>query len=548
MAKQHGERGRMTITFLLAICISLINKGAIASPRYQENFFDEDNHSPGFLTIGQKYSIAIGSTVVLPCKINETEHTGHVLAWKHGIAVLTAGDVKVTSNPRIRLMPPQQGIIDTSARASHSNSYNLEIQNVRMTDAGDYACQIGSIVPKEIVHSLEVLVPPKIDYVAPSTRVDVPKGASIKLECRASGNPLPKVYWTRKNNVLPNGEPNSTNNILEMMHADRHTVGHYRCTADNRVGQPDGRDIFVNVLYAPEIEVERPFVHTGVGHEAQLICVVHAEPQAHVIWYKETTQIGTTEQLSQQSRGNRHTLTIRNVTYNDLGNYTCQASNNLGKDRASLTLSGIPSVCTFDSPTLSNHRDQYNITWVVQSYAPILEYRLFYRKQTANGNVNPTSNNDVIHYEKYPNNHNNFLSTSQFHGVYERHAAEWENIVIPQMHHQYSNQPIHPYQHMTNNHNSRHRMSYLIKSLAPSSNYEARVQARNDHGWNKLSSIFHFSTRAEDLEMEPSAQPAVAKTAGVFDKDAHSRSSVIVKSLTKKFSIFICVLSIALCL
>lgn len=62
--------------------------------------------------------------------------------------------------------------------------------------------------------------------------------------------------------------------------------------------------------------------------------------------------------------------------------------------------------------------------------------------------------------------------------------------------HQY-NQQIHPYQHMTNNHNSRHRMSYLIKSLAPSSNFEARVQARNDHGWNKLSSTFHFSTRAE---------------------------------------------------
>lgn len=84
------------------------------------------------------------------------EQTGHfVLAWKHGIAVLTAGDVKVTSNPRIRLMPPQ-GIINTSDR-SHSNSYNLEIQNVRTTDEGDYACQLGTIVPKEIVHSLEVL-------------------------------------------------------------------------------------------------------------------------------------------------------------------------------------------------------------------------------------------------------------------------------------------------------------------------------------------------------------------------------------------------------
>lgn len=54
-----------------------------------------------------------------------------------------------------------------------------------------------------------------------------------------------------------------------------------------------------------------------------------------------------------------------------------------------------------------------------------------------------------------------------------------------------SSQPYHP------NLNYRHRMSYLIKNLTPASNYEARVQARNDHGWNKLSSTFHFSTRAE---------------------------------------------------
>lgn len=47
---------------------------------------------------------------------------------------------------------------------------------------------------------------------------------------------------------MPNGEANITNTVLEIMHADRHTVGHYKCTADNRVGQPDQRDIFVNVL------------------------------------------------------------------------------------------------------------------------------------------------------------------------------------------------------------------------------------------------------------------------------------------------------------
>lgn len=50
-------------------------------------------------------------------------------------------------------MPPQ----DIDATARFHSSYNLEIQNVRISDAGEYACQIGSIVPKEIVHSLEIL-------------------------------------------------------------------------------------------------------------------------------------------------------------------------------------------------------------------------------------------------------------------------------------------------------------------------------------------------------------------------------------------------------
>lgn len=77
-----------------------------------------------------------------------------MFAWKRDIAVLTAGNVKVTMNPRIRLMSPQA---HPDSNEPRSSSYNLEIQNVRTNDAGEYACQIGTIIPKEIVHSLEVL-------------------------------------------------------------------------------------------------------------------------------------------------------------------------------------------------------------------------------------------------------------------------------------------------------------------------------------------------------------------------------------------------------
>lgn len=33
----------------------------------------------------------------------------------------------------------------------------MEIQSVHANDGGEYACQLGTLVPKEIVHSLEVL-------------------------------------------------------------------------------------------------------------------------------------------------------------------------------------------------------------------------------------------------------------------------------------------------------------------------------------------------------------------------------------------------------
>lgn len=65
----------------------------------------------------------------------------YVVVWKRGIAVLSAGNVKVTPDPRIRLV----------------EGYNLEIKDVQTQDAGDYVCQLGTLQPREITHTLEIL-------------------------------------------------------------------------------------------------------------------------------------------------------------------------------------------------------------------------------------------------------------------------------------------------------------------------------------------------------------------------------------------------------
>ena len=65
----------------------------------------------------------------------------YVVAWKKGIAVLSAGNVKVSPDPRISLV----------------NGHSLEIKEVTTQDAGDYVCQIGTLEPREITHTVEVL-------------------------------------------------------------------------------------------------------------------------------------------------------------------------------------------------------------------------------------------------------------------------------------------------------------------------------------------------------------------------------------------------------
>lgn len=65
----------------------------------------------------------------------------YVVAWKRGIAILSAGLVKVTPDERINLI----------------NGFSLQIKDAVPQDAGDYICQIATLEPREITHTVEIL-------------------------------------------------------------------------------------------------------------------------------------------------------------------------------------------------------------------------------------------------------------------------------------------------------------------------------------------------------------------------------------------------------
>ncbi|KAF7277381.1 hypothetical protein GWI33_008017, partial [Rhynchophorus ferrugineus] len=91
-------------------------------------------------------------------------------------------------------------------------------------------------------------VPPRIHQVTSKGRVEVKKGSTVRLECKASGNPVPKVTWSRKNNLLPGGEQTMTTPVLTLDKVDRHQAGIYECVATNGVGNDVKDQILLHVL------------------------------------------------------------------------------------------------------------------------------------------------------------------------------------------------------------------------------------------------------------------------------------------------------------
>ena len=106
----------------------------------------------------------------------------NILLWRRGSAVVTASSLMITRDQRFRLL----------------EGYSLQIKGVRPQDAGDYICQIGDQENRDLVHTVEILVPPTVRAHPETGHVTARKGSTVTLECKASGNPVPSISWVKR--------------------------------------------------------------------------------------------------------------------------------------------------------------------------------------------------------------------------------------------------------------------------------------------------------------------------------------------------------------
>ncbi|XP_047040058.1 igLON family member 5-like [Helicoverpa zea] len=390
------------------------------------------NDGPRFLSRGHSFRTVVGDTLLLPCQVQNLGSL--VLLWRRGPAVLTAASLMVTRDERFRLV----------------DGYNLQITDVGPQDAGDYVCQISDRVARDQVHTVEVLVPPSVRAMPESRHAAARRGGAAVLECRAAGNPVPTVTWHKL--VIPVLQNDSKTRLgegpqLQLSRLERGHSGRYACTVDNGVGAPLVAEFQLQVLYPPEITVERSWVHTGEGFRAELLCTVLADPPAEVTWYQNSFPLSASERVTMSARGNNHTLLIANVQPEDFGNYSCVADNSLGRARQHVEVSGRPGPARFTSAPLARSHTRYVLAFAVDSYPPLDELRLLYRQLAINESF--------------------------------QQPGRWHDVVIPA--------PA-PAGSLT------HRVTHELRGLEPGAVYESIVQAKNRYGWNEVSDIFQFHT------------------------------------------------------
>ncbi|KAI5721927.1 hypothetical protein M8J76_001040 [Diaphorina citri] len=195
------------------------------------------------------------------------------------------------------------------------------------------------------------LLPPKIIDEETSGDIEVPEGGNITLQCRAKGNPTPRISWKRddsrpiklKRGRDNNANENITGEVLTLKRMDRRQSGAIFCIASNDIPPAVSKRMLIHVTFKPRVTV--PILSYGSPLEADvtLECNIEAYPFAINYWkFKPSTKQehvltnGSKYILTETRTGYEVNLTvvIRNLSRQDLGEYKCYSSNGLGESES----------------------------------------------------------------------------------------------------------------------------------------------------------------------------------------------------------------------
>ncbi|NWR37495.1 FGFR1 factor, partial [Tachuris rubrigastra] len=198
----------------------------------------------------------------------------------------------------------------------------------------------------------------------------VPAAKTVKFKCPSSGTPNPTLRWLKNGKEFkPDhriggykvlGGCGATWSIImdSVVPSDK---GNYTCIVENKYGSINHTyqlDVVERSPHRPILQAGLPANKTvALGSNVEFVCKVYSDPQPHIQWLKhievngskigpdnlpyvqilKTAGVNTTDKEME-------VLHLRNVSFEDAGEYTCLAGNSIGISHHSAWLTVLEAI------------------------------------------------------------------------------------------------------------------------------------------------------------------------------------------------------------
>ncbi|EAA45046.5 AGAP000720-PA [Anopheles gambiae str. PEST] len=212
---------------------------------------------------------------------------------------------------------------------------SLKIRRVSSEDAGTYTCEVSNGVGQADSYSINLAVNAVPYFTVEPEIVNAAEGETAEFKCEAAGNPKPNIMWIHNGKQIDVSQGNARRIVgsssIYISKLQKSDTGNYGCNATNSLGYVY-KDVYLNVLaLAPEITDPPKREFTVDQRNVTMTCRVFGAPKPQVKWLRNDREL-TGGRYQTMPSGD---LFIRDVKFDDAGEYTCHAVNNLGSKSAS---------------------------------------------------------------------------------------------------------------------------------------------------------------------------------------------------------------------
>ncbi|XP_033180934.1 neuronal cell adhesion molecule a isoform X3 [Mastacembelus armatus] len=286
---------------------------------------------------------------------------------------------RVKGEPKPKITWFVNGVLMENAPGDHSRKVEDDtviLSNVQSGSSAVYQCnasnEFGYLLANAFV---SVLAEPPRVLTPPNQVYQVISNNPALLHCSSFGSPIPTITWFKDSQTsIKNGDPYviHENGTLEIHVAQPLNSGKYTCIATNNLGIKENH-VYLEVKEPTRILKQPEYKVMQRGMNAVFECKVKHDPSLipTMIWLKDNGELPDDERFEVDA----DSLTIKYVTEEDEGTYTCIRNTSLDQDSASAMLTVVEATPTPaivyekpDPPTdleLTDHTERsVRLTWI----------------------------------------------------------------------------------------------------------------------------------------------------------------------------------------